>query len=94
MDRNTSFRSKVNQRGGVPDVPADRTTIRPFSIDIPQSQLDDLKDRLEAPLADSCPATATTACARPPCALADHWRTSYDWRSLEARLNAYPSSRR
>ncbi|HEX5950811.1 MAG TPA: epoxide hydrolase N-terminal domain-containing protein, partial [Actinomycetota bacterium] len=22
--------------------------------------------------------------------LADHWRTGYDWRTWEARLNAYP----
>jgi pimeloyl-ACP methyl ester carboxylesterase len=68
------------------------TTIRPFTIDIPQSQLDDLKDRLEHALwPDELPGDGDYGVRQSYVrSLADHWRTSYDWRSLEARLNAYP----
>ena len=71
--------------------PAD-TTIRPFAIDIPQSQLDDLKDRLErAHWPDELPGDGDYGVRQSyVLSLADHWRTRYDWRSLEARLNAYP----
>ena len=71
--------------------PAD-TTIRPFTIDIPQSQLDDLKDRLErAHWPDELPGDGDYGVRQSYIrSLADHWRTRYDWRSLEARLNAYP----
>ncbi len=68
------------------------TTIRPFTIDIPQSQLDDLKDRLErAHWPDELPGDGDYGVRQTYIrSLADHWRASYDWRSLEARLNAYP----
>ena len=68
------------------------TTIRPFTIDIPQSQLDDLKDRLErAHWPDELPGDGDYGVRQSYVrSLADHWRTRYDWRSLEARLNAYP----
>ena len=71
--------------------PAD-TTIRPFTIDIPQSQLDDLQDRLErAHWPDELPGDGDYGVRQSYIrSLADHWRTRYDWRSLEARLNAYP----
>ena len=68
------------------------TTIRPFTIDIPQSQLDDLKDRLErAHWPDELPGDGDYGVRQSYIrSLADHWRTRYDWRSLEARVNAYP----
>jgi hypothetical protein len=65
--------------------------IRPFTIDIPQSDIDDLHDRLdrarwasEAPSADYGVSTARVR------KLAAYWRDGYDWRAWEARLNAYP----
>jgi len=68
------------------------TTIRPFTIDIPQSQLDDLQDRLErAHWPDELPGDGDYGVRQSYVrSLADHWRTRYDWRSLEARLNEYP----
>ncbi|MFI2284412.1 epoxide hydrolase family protein [Nocardia beijingensis] len=67
--------------------------ITPFHIDIPQRQLDDLRFRLDAtrwpaPLpGDGWDTGVPTAWLRE---LVDHWRTGYDWRAAEARLNAYP----
>jgi pimeloyl-ACP methyl ester carboxylesterase len=67
--------------------------IVPFRIDVPQAALDDLADRLArtrwpGPLPaggrDWGPGVADVA------ALAERWRTAYDWRAHEAALNAVP----
>ncbi|GAA1669905.1 epoxide hydrolase [Nonomuraea maheshkhaliensis] len=69
------------------------TTIDPFRIDIPQADLDDLRDRLgRTRWPDELPGIGwaygvPTSYARE---LAEYWRTTYDWRAHEAALNAYP----
>ena len=67
--------------------------IRPFRIDVPDADLADLADRLartrwpdELP-GDDWRAGAPVGYLR---GLADHWRTGFDWRAQEARLNALP----
>jgi pimeloyl-ACP methyl ester carboxylesterase len=70
------------------------TTIRPFRIDIPESELDDLRARLERTrwpdeLPDPGERGVRLAYVKE---LADYWRTGYDWRAVEARINAYPQS--
>jgi epoxide hydrolase len=70
-----------------------QSEIRPFRIDIPQADLDELKRRLAATrwpeeLPDAgwsrgVPLTYLRG-------LADYWRTGYDWRMSEARLNQFP----
>ena len=70
--------------------------IRPFRIEVPQSQLDDLTRRLaavrwpdEAPDAGwshGIPLDYTQE-------LTAYWRDEYDWRAQEARLNAFPQFR-
>jgi pimeloyl-ACP methyl ester carboxylesterase len=72
--------------------PTADTTIRPFLIDIPQADLDDLRERLERTrwpdeLSDAEDRGVRLAYVKQ---LADYWRTGYDWRRTEARLNAYP----
>ncbi len=67
--------------------------MRPFKIDIPQSQLDDLKQRLAATRwPDEMPGVGWSRGASLSYIkeLADYWRTSYDWRAAEARLNQFP----
>jgi pimeloyl-ACP methyl ester carboxylesterase len=67
--------------------------IKPFTVAIPQSALDDLNARLdmtrwpEKEAVDDWTQGAPLAEVR---ALADYWRNGYDWRSCEARLNALP----
>jgi len=70
--------------------------IRPFRIEIPQADLDDLAERL-----------ARTRLPRPVpgddwdygvpnhylAEVVEHWRTAFDWRAQEARINAYPHYR-
>ena len=67
-------------------------TIRPFTIDIPQADLDDLRERLERTRwPDELPGEGDYGIGHSYIkGLADHWRNKFDWRALEARLNAYP----
>lgn len=65
----------------------------PFKISIPQAELDDLKLRLERtrwPETEPVSDASQGAQIEKIKALVDYWRTGYDWRRLEARLNAYP----
>ncbi|SDM65548.1 epoxide hydrolase family protein [Allokutzneria albata] len=67
--------------------------IKPFRVDIPQQQLDDLRERLERTRwpavlpGDDWDTGVPTAWLKE---LADYWRTGYDWRLAEAELNKHP----
>jgi len=65
----------------------------PFTIDIPQTDLDDLRDRLtRARWSTQLPGEAWSR-GVPVEYLRDlvgYWRDQYDWRAAEAQLNAYP----
>jgi pimeloyl-ACP methyl ester carboxylesterase len=67
--------------------------IRPFTIDIPQADLDDLRERLaRTRWTNELPGVGEDYGV--PLALVqelvDYWRSGYDWRVWEARLNAHP----
>ena len=67
--------------------------IRPFRIAVPQAALDDLRDRLaRTRWPDELPGVGWDYGVPVGYVkeLVDHWRTGYDWRGWEARLNAYP----
>jgi len=67
--------------------------IRPFRIDISQSDLDDLAARLAATRWPDELTGAGTDYGMPLGVvqrLAERWRTGYDWRAHEARLNQIP----
>jgi pimeloyl-ACP methyl ester carboxylesterase len=67
------------------------TEIRPFTLAVPQEQLDDLHRRLDAARWPE-PETVPDWSQGTPLAvlrdLAGYWRSGYDWRACEARLNA------
>jgi pimeloyl-ACP methyl ester carboxylesterase len=69
------------------------TEIRPFRIDVPQEDLEDLHLRLERTRwPDELPGAEWTYGVPVDYVtdLADRWRTSFDWRKVEARLNGFP----
>jgi epoxide hydrolase len=88
------------------DAARPNTGIRPFRIDVPQVDLDDLADRLtrtrwtnELPPEERGGGVQTSSV--PPGweygvpldyvkNLVEYWRGDYDWRAWEARLNSYP----
>ncbi len=64
--------------------------VEPFTIHVPQQQLDDLRDRLERtrwPNDQPVSGWEQGVPAGQLRALVDHWRTAYDWRKCEALLN-------
>lgn len=67
--------------------------MRPFRIEIPQADLDDLHRRLAATRWPAeLPGTGWDRGVPPEYLreLAEYWRTSYDWRAAEAELNKFP----
>ena len=68
----------------------------PYRIEIPDSDLADLRERLlrtrwpEAETVDDWSQGVPLVYLRELC---DHWAGQYDWRAIEARLNALPQSR-
>jgi epoxide hydrolase len=67
--------------------------LRPSRVDIPQADLDDLTDRLaRTRWPDELPGAGWSYGV--PLGrvreLADYWRTGYDWRAHEARINTFP----
>jgi len=68
--------------------------IRPFRINIPEADLIDLKRRLAATRWPDKETVADDTQGVPLAMLQDlvrHWQTDYDWRKVEARLNALPN---
>jgi pimeloyl-ACP methyl ester carboxylesterase len=69
------------------------TEIRPFHIEIPEEQMDDLRRRIAATrlptkeLVEDRSQGVQLATIRE---LARYWATDYDWRKAEAKLNALP----
>src|ERR687893_911475 len=72
----------------------EEVAVRDFHIDVPEEELDDLRQRI---LATRWPEKETVAdhSQGVPLAtmqkLARYWATEYDWRKVEARLNALPN---
>jgi pimeloyl-ACP methyl ester carboxylesterase len=67
------------------------TGVRPFQVEVPQEKLDELRRRIDAArlpskeLVDDRSQGVQLATIRE---LARYWKTDYDWRKAEAKLNA------
>ena len=69
------------------------SVVRPFRIEVPQGQIDELRRRIDATrwptrelVTDRSQGVQLAAIQN----LARYWTTEYDWRRCEARLNALP----
>jgi pimeloyl-ACP methyl ester carboxylesterase len=74
-----------------PATSVDDTAIRPFRIDVPQGDLDELRRRVLAtkwPDRETDPSQGVRLATIQ--ALARYWATDYDWRKFEARYAAFP----
>ena len=72
----------------------EKTAIRPFSVNVPEEELSDLKRRITAAkwpdretVKDQSQGTQLATIQE----LAHYWATEYDWRRCEAQLNALPN---
>src|ERR1700688_4957448 len=71
----------------------DKTTIRPFQVNVPEAEFAELRRRINATRWPDRE-TVTDESQGLPLAtireLARYWATGYDWRKIEAKLNALP----
>src|SRR5918996_488127 len=88
MESSASTRQAAADSGAAQD-----GAIRPFSIEVPQADLDELRRRITATrwpskeLVDDRSQGVQLATIQ---ALSRYWTMDYDWRACEARLNALP----
>ena len=72
---------------------AEKTTVRPFRVDVPEAELTELRRRIHA---TKWPDRETVSDFSQGVqlgfiqALARYWATEYDWRKCEAQLNSHP----
>jgi pimeloyl-ACP methyl ester carboxylesterase len=68
--------------------------IRPFRVDVPEADLADLRRRLSATRLPDRETVTDFSQGVPLKTIRqalEHWTTRYDWRKVEAKLNAYPN---
>ena len=80
---------------GSADVEAssDGVAIRPFTIDVPEEELTDLRSRINAtkwPDRETVTDESQGVRLATIQELARYWATDYNWRKCEAKLNALP----
>jgi pimeloyl-ACP methyl ester carboxylesterase len=83
--------AKATQQGS--EKTADKNAIRPFKVKVPEAELTDLRKRIKAtkwPERETVPDASQGVQLATAQALARYWTTEYDWRKVEARLNALP----
>jgi pimeloyl-ACP methyl ester carboxylesterase len=71
----------------------DRSAIRPFRVDVPEVELTELRKRINAtrwPERETVTDASQGVQLATMRALARYWATEYDWRKVEARLQALP----
>jgi pimeloyl-ACP methyl ester carboxylesterase len=74
--------------------PTGDTTLRPFMIDVPDADLEDLRARIAAtrwPEKETVDDASQGVQLATLQALARYWATEHDWRKCEARLNSVPN---
>jgi pimeloyl-ACP methyl ester carboxylesterase len=72
---------------------ADTAAIRPFKVQVPEAELSELRRRINNtkwPERETVTDTTQGVQLATTQALAKYWATEYDWRKIEAKLNALP----
>src|SRR5580704_14762454 len=72
---------------------ADEDAIRPFHVNVPEAELTELRRRINAtkwPERETVTDASQGVQLATIQALAGYWATEYDWRKIEAKMNALP----
>ena len=70
-----------------------KNAVRPFHVHVPEAELTELRRRINAtkwPERETVTDTSQGVQLATTQALARYWATEYDWRKIEAKMNAYP----
>jgi len=84
-------KTQVTQRAI--DQTSEKTAIRPFHVNVPETELIELRRRINAtrwPERETVTDASQGVQLATMQALARYWATEYDWRKIEARMNALP----
>ena len=71
----------------------DKAALRPFQANVPEEQLTELRRRVKAtiwPERETVPDATQGVQLATVQALARYWASEYDWRKIEAKMNALP----
>ena len=91
--RNLNTRTDVTSLAPQREQAPDKNALRPFHVNVPEAELTELRRRINA---TKWPERETVSDATQGVqlatiqALASYWATEYDWRKIEAKLNALP----
>jgi hypothetical protein len=83
--------TSATQRSG--EQAADKNAMRPFHVNIPEAELTELRRRINAtkwPERETVTDASQGVQLATIQALARYWATEYDWRKIEAKMNALP----
>src|SRR5208282_4891087 len=72
---------------------ADKNAIRPFQVHVPEAELSELRRRIQATRWPDRETVTDESQGLPLATIQDlarYWATDYDWRKIEAKLNALP----
>jgi pimeloyl-ACP methyl ester carboxylesterase len=72
---------------------SDKTAIRPFRVSVPEAELTELRRRINTtrfPERETVSDASQGVQLETMKALARYWATDYDWRKIEAKMNALP----
>ena len=86
----TMAQTSASQQGSKP---ADKNAIRPFHVKVPEAELAELRRRIKAtkwPERETVTDASQGVQLATTQALALYWATEYDWRKIEAKMNALP----
>jgi pimeloyl-ACP methyl ester carboxylesterase len=75
------------------DQTSDKTPIRPFHVNVPETELTELRRRINAtrwPDRETVTDATQGVQFATVQALARYWATEYDWRKIESKMNALP----
>ena len=76
------------------ELPAEKSEIRPLRVNVPEAELAELRKRISAtrwPDRETVTDQTQGVQLATTQALARYWATDYDWRKVEAKLNALPN---
>lgn len=76
------------------DMVGDKTALRPFRVNVPEAELAELRRRIDTARLPEKETVADFSQGVPLATvqkLAKYWATEYDWRKVEARINASPN---
>src|SRR5262249_38297918 len=92
-DQNEIMSTTDNTKGEYTMAQANANAVRPFTINVPEAELTDLRRRINATRWPEQETVADQSQGMPLATireLARYWGTDYDWRKAEAELNALP----